>query len=121
MRAMRTPLVLLATVGALGALAAPAVAANRTVLVGDNWFVRDTRARPTVTVDRNDRVRWVWRDTSSSHNVVVTRGPVRFRSPTRSSGSYPRSMGRRMTTRGTYTLVCTIHGASDQSMTLRVR
>jgi len=33
------------------------------------------------------------------------------------SGSYT----RRMTRRGTYRIVCKIHGGADQSMTLRVR
>ncbi len=99
----------------LGALAATAVAATRGITVGDNFFVRDG-ATPTVTVRRGTTV--VWRFAGRSpHNVVVTRGPQRFQSPTRLTGQYR----RRMTRRGTYTIICTIHGARDQSMRLRVR
>jgi mRNA-degrading endonuclease RelE of RelBE toxin-antitoxin system len=46
----------------------------------------------------------------------VTSGPVRFRSSNRRSGSYR----KRVTRRGTYRIICTIHGSS-QRMTLRVR
>jgi plastocyanin len=96
-------------------LAASALAASRSVRVGDNWFVRE-RGVPTVTVRRGETVTWrfVGRE---PHNVQVQRGPERFTSPTRDSGSYR----RRMTRRGTYTIVCTIHGARDQRMRLVVR
>ena len=99
----------------LGALAATALAATTAVRVGDNYFVR-ARGVPTVTVRQGDTV--VWRFVGDSpHNVVAARGPRRFSSPARQSGSYRRRMNRR----GTYTIVCTIHGARDQRMTLRVR
>jgi plastocyanin len=96
-------------------LAASALAAGRSVRVGDNWFVQK-RGVPTVTVRRGDTVTWrfVGRE---PHNVQVERGPERFTSPTRDRGSYSRRMGRR----GTYTLVCSIHGARDQRMRLVVR
>ena len=96
-------------------LAASALAASRTVRVGDNWFVRK-RGVPTVTVHRGDVVTWrfVGRE---PHNVQATSGPARFTSPTRKSGAYR----RRMTRRGTYTIVCTIHGPRDQRMKLVVR
>jgi plastocyanin len=85
------------------------------ITVGDNFFVRE-RGTPTVTVRRGDTVAFRFRG-DSPHNVVVTRGPRRFRSPVRVSGTYRRSMA----TAGSYTIVCTIHGAADQRMTLRVR
>jgi plastocyanin len=99
----------------LVALAASALAATRAVRVGDNFFVRE-RGVPTVTVRRGDTVSWRFAG-RSSHNVVATRGPQRFSSPVRSSGTFR----RRMTRRGTYTIVCTIHGERDQRMVLRVR
>jgi plastocyanin len=69
-----------------------------------------------VTVDRGETV--VWRFIGRRrHNVTVKRGPVRFHSPTRRSGSYSRRMNRR----GTYVIVCTIHGGRDQKMRLVVR
>ncbi len=59
-----------------------------------------------------------WRFAGSvPHNVTVNRGPVKFRSSTRSSGSYR----KKVTRRGTYTIYCTVHGASDQRMKLVVK
>ena len=95
-------------------LAAPAAAKPKSVKIGDNWFVRPSGV-PTVTVERNDTVRWNWTG-DSVHNVVAS-GPASFRSGTKSSGSYR----RKVTKRGTYTIVCTIHGRSDQSMKLVVK
>lgn len=106
----------IAVVAVVAALAATtvALAATRTIRVGDDWFVRPGSA-PTVTVKRNTTV--IWRFVGASpHDVEVVHGPVVFSSPTRTSGTYR----RRMTRRGTYHLICSIHG-EDQRMTLRVR
>lgn len=103
------------TAALAGAFAATAFAATKSVTVGDNYFVRSS-GTPTVTVKKNDTVRWVWRG-DSSHNVVVTRGAVKFKSPVKTSGTYR----RKMTRKGTYTIICTIHGKSDQSMKLVVK
>jgi plastocyanin len=101
---------------AVAATAVPAFAAIRTITVGDNYFVRKGKP-PTVTVKRGTTVKWVWRG-SSFHNVTVTRGPVKFHSRTMSKGSF----SRKLTRKGTYTIVCTIHlASSNQKMTLRVR
>lgn len=99
----------------LGVLAATAVAATKTVTVGDDFYVRDGGV-PTVTVKRNDTVKWVFRG-DSSHDVTVSKGPVKFKSPIKVSGSY----SKRMTRRGTYSIFCSIHGAKDQSMKLVVK
>lgn len=104
------------TVALFAVLAATALAATRTVSVGDNWFVRSSSGTPTVTVKKNSYVKWVWKG-DSSHNVVATKGPVKFNSKVKTSGSYR----RKMTRKGTYTIVCTIHGARDQSMKLVVK
>jgi hypothetical protein len=61
-------------------------------------------------------MRWVWRG-QLRHNVTVVRGPVRFRSRTKRSGSFARKLRRR----GRYRLICTIHGGRRQSMRIRVR
>ena len=109
-------LILVAAALAVTAMAATtAFAATRTVRVGDNYFVR-ARGVPTVTVKRGDTVKWRFAG-REPHNVRATGGPVRFTSPIRRSGTYR----RRMTRRGTYTIVCTIHGARDQRMKLVVR
>ena len=110
-------LIALAAAGSTLAVTATAVAATKSVTVGDNYFVRASGV-PTVTVGRGDTVVWRFRG-GSPHNVVTTRAPsgASFRSPVKSSGAYR----RKLTRRGTYTIVCTIHSAADQKMTLKVR
>lgn len=107
---MRKPLALLAAAGAVAALAVPAFAATKTVRVDDDYFVR-AGSRPTVTVNKNDTVKWVWRG-DVVHNVVVTKGPRTFRSATKASGTY----ARKMTVRGTYMIVCTIHSGMEMKL-----
>lgn len=92
-----------------------AFGATRDVDVGDNYFVRASGV-PTVTVRSGDTVTWRWVG-RRPHNVRVTSGPERFSSPSKRSGRYSRVVRRR----GTYTIVCDIHGARDQRMTLKVR
>jgi plastocyanin len=103
-----------AVVSAALATSAPSASAKR-VNVGDNWFVRATGV-PTVTVSQGTRVRWVWTG-RDLHNVKVKRGPARFTSPSKTSGSFV----KRMRKRGTYTIICSIHGGGDQKMKLVVR
>ena len=114
---MRRLLVALVLAGALAAaaFAIPALAATRSVKIGDNYFVR-ARGVPTVIVKRGSVVRWVWRG-KSIHNVTVTRGPKKFRSPTKRKGTF----SVKMTRVGTYRIICTIHGPADQSMVLKVK
>jgi plastocyanin len=47
--------------------------------------------------------------------VTVKRGPVKFRTSTKSKGTFR----KKMTRRGTYRIVCTIH--PGMNLTLRVR
>jgi plastocyanin len=84
-------------------MAVPATAATRTVRVDDDYFVRSGSA-PTVTVSRYTVVKWRWRGTRR-HNVAVQTGPAYFRSTTKRSGKYKKTMR----TRGSYRIVCTIH------------
>lgn len=91
----------------------PALSKGKAVKVDDNYFVRAGAAR-TVSVDRNDTVVWEW-EGRNPHNVTVTRGPVRFASRTKNSGSYRKKLSRR----GSYKILCTIH-APGMRMTLRV-
>jgi plastocyanin len=113
---MRKPLVagLLVTLVAALLTAGPALSARKTVEVDDNYFVREGDP-PTVKVERYDRVVWEW-EGNNPHNVTVTRGPVEFQSKTKTSGTYR----KRVTRRGTYKIVCTIH-RSEMRMTLRVQ
>jgi plastocyanin len=115
---MRKLLALGLLAGLLAALlaAGPALSKRRTVEVDDNYFVREG-SPPTVRVRRNDVVVWEWEGrTDNPHNVTVTDGPVKFASRDKRSGTYR----KRMTRRGTYRIVCTIH-APSMRMTLRVR
>jgi plastocyanin len=84
-------------------VAVPASGATRTVRVDDNYFVRSGSA-PTVTVSKGTVVKWRWRG-SRRHNVAVQTGPTYFRSATKRSGRFKKTMRRR----GSYRIVCTIH------------
>ena len=106
-------LALVATVCAV--FAAQALAATRSVKVGDNYFVR-SKGVPTVTVRKGTKVVWKFRG-HSVHTVVVSSGPVKFRSSAKSSGSF----SKKLTKKGTYRIFCSIHGAADQSMKLVVK
>jgi plastocyanin len=100
---MRRRITLLAAAIAAIAVAVPALAATKTVKIGDNYFVKSS-GTPTVTVKRGTKVTWVWKGVAP-HNVTVTKGPKKFKSKTQSSGSYSATPH----TPGTYTIVCTIH------------
>jgi plastocyanin len=95
--------------------ATPALAATKNVRVGDNWFVRSS-GTPTVTVSKGTKVKWNF-DGKNPHNVTVKSGPAKFRSSTKASGSFSRKVSKA----GTYSIFCSVHGASDQSMKLVVR
>ena len=105
---------LFVVVAITAAAAAPAYAASKTVKIGDDWFVKPGNGNATVT--KGTQV--TWKNTGDSpHNVKVTKGPVKFSSSTLLPGKrYTRTMRKR----GTYTIICTIHG-SKQKMTLRVK
>ena len=101
-------------VAALSAvLATQALAATRSVKVADDYFVRKG-STPTVTVKKGTTVTWRWAG-KEMHNVAVTKGPVKFRSSYKSSGTYSKTLRRT----GTYTIVCSIH-QPDMTMKLRV-
>ena len=111
---MRKLIVIALVVGCLGTLASVAMAA-RSVKVGDDYYVRSSGV-PTVTVSKGTTVKWNFVG-SNPHSVTVLKGPKKFDSGVKSSGSYK----KKMTKRGTYTIYCTIHGASDQKMKLKVK
>ena len=98
---------------ALLIVAAPALSKGKSVEVDDNYFVHKS-APHTVTVKKGATVEWEW-EGRNPHNVTVTRGPVKFHSKTKTSGSY----SKKLTRRGTYRILCTIH-APTMKMTLKV-
>ena len=112
---MRKLFVSVLALSLLGVVAATALAATKSVKVGDNYYVR-AKGVPTVTVTKGTRVKWRFVG-DKAHNVTVRRGPVKFHSPSKDSGSY----SRKMTRRGTYVIYCSIHGFNDQRMRLVVK
>lgn len=110
---MRKLLALAAVAATTAGLAVPTLATTKSIKVGDDYFVR-SGARPIVAVSRNTTVKWVWRG-RVAHNVFVLSGPRKFHSRTMVSGSY----SHKMTVKGSYRIVCTIH--SGMEMILKVR
>lgn len=114
---MRKLLALAVASAAVAAFAIPALAATKTVDVGDNWFISKAKNKGTVSVKVGDRVTFKWVG-KNEHNVVSSSGPTKIR-----SGNAKKS--GRFTTRtlkkaGTYKLLCEVHGATKQAMRLKV-
>jgi plastocyanin len=84
-------------------------AATTTIKLVDNKF-RPSRK----TVARGTTLRFLWTG-KNPHNVFVVSGPVQFHSGTKTKGSYR----KRVTRKGSYALVCTIH--SGMTLRLKVR
>src|SRR6476469_2223203 len=110
---MRKLLVVMLVAALPAVLAAQALAATRSVKLGDDYFVHKGSV-PTVTVKKGTKVTWRWTG-KDMNNVAVTKGPVKFRSSFKTSGTF----SKKLTRTGTYTLVCTIH-QPDMKMKLRV-
>jgi plastocyanin len=105
--------VVAATTAVVAVVAATsAFAGGRTVTV----HVADFAFQPaSLTVRSGTTVKWVWSG-RASHDVHVNSGPVRFHSKVQAKGTY----AKKLTKRGTYRIVCTIH-SSVMTMTLKVR
>jgi plastocyanin len=101
-------------IAALSAVLATQALAATSVKVGDDYFVRKG-STPTVTVKKGTKVTWRWAG-RDMHNVAVTKGPVKFHSSYKKSGTF----SKRMRTAGTYTIVCSIH-QPEMTMKLRVK
>ena len=97
---MKRLLALAAALVAAAALAIPALAATKSVSVKDSSF-----SPAKVSVKAGTKVVWKWKS-SLPHNVTVTKGPKKFHSKTQTSGSFTAIPH----TKGTYTIVCTVHG-----------
>jgi plastocyanin len=106
---MKKTFALLAALALLGALAVPALAATKTLALRDTFF-----SPKSVTVKKGATVKWVWRG-RLPHNVTVKKGPAKFHSRTMTKGSF----AKKLTKRGTYRIVCTIH--PGMNLTLKVK
>ena len=112
---MRNLIVIAIAAFVLIAVTASAFAATRSVKVGDDYYVRPSGV-PKVTVTKGTTVKWRF-DGDSPHTVTVSKGPAKFNSGPKTSGAYSKKVKKR----GTYTIYCTIHGASTQKMKLVVK
>ena len=101
--------ILAAVLVAAALLAVPALAATKSVTVGDTYF----KAK-SLTVSKGTTVKWVWRG-KLPHDVKVKSGPAKFHSTVKTSGSY----SKRLTRSGTYRIICTIHPNMKQTITVR--
>jgi plastocyanin len=112
---MRKPIAMGFTVLLVALLTAgPALSKTKSIEVDDDYFVHEGTPS-TVTVKANSKVKWEW-EGESFHNVTVTKGPAKFHSKTKTSGTYTKTLKKK----GTYKIVCTIH-APDMRMTLKVK
>jgi plastocyanin len=114
---MRKVLVPLLSLALLGAIAATALAATKSVKVGDNYFVKSSGV-PTVSIRKGDRLKFNFAG-SRMHNAVgvgISLGSSckKFRD----HGSCTSSVLKK---KGTFTIYCAVHGKSDQSMKVRIR
>ena len=98
----------LAAVAGAVAFALPAGAAT-SIKLKDDYF-----APKSTSVSKGSTVTFRWAG-KAPHNVTVTKGPVRFHSPTKTSGSF----SRKLTKAGTYKIVCTLHEEMRQTITVK--
>ncbi|HEU4657775.1 MAG TPA: plastocyanin/azurin family copper-binding protein [Capillimicrobium sp.] len=96
--------------GACAVAAVPALAATKTVAVKDDFF-----SPKSMTVGKGTTVKWVWKG-KSPHNVTVVSGPRKFRSGNKQKGA---TYSQRLSKKGTYRIVCTIHAGMSQTITVR--
>jgi plastocyanin len=104
---------------AAACLAVPAAAASgasvQRVKVGDDYY------GPTkLTVKAGTKVRWVWlADNGDSHDVKLVKAPHAVKRFHSASAATDYTFTRKLTKRGTYKIVCTLH--QDMTMSIRVR
>src|SRR5687768_748570 len=98
---MRKLIVVLIAACALAVLAATAMAATKSVKVGDNYYERPSGV-PKVTVSKGTTVRFNFSGADFPHTVTRLSGP--------SFKSCSSTCRRKLRKRGTYRLYCAIHG-----------
>jgi plastocyanin len=92
---------------ALAATAVPALAATKTVAVKNFAF-----SPSSLSVKAGTTVTWKVGGDRAAHNVTVVSGPTKFHSKTAMTFSY----SKKLTKKGTYRLVCTIHAGMKQTI-----
>ena len=99
---------LLMAVSAVMLAAAPAEATSHSVTINQYAY-----GPGSLTVKQGDTVTWTNQDTAA-HDVVVTSGPVSFRSPMLDKGE---SWSYTFTTPGAYSYICSVHPDMRGSVT----
>ena len=108
MRKLLLPVLTVAALGFFGATTASS--AGTTVRLKDDYF---TPKSTSIAKGGTVTFRWAGK---SAHNLVVTSGPAKFSVSPRTKGTYR----KKLTRKGTYKLVCTIH-QPKMKMTIRVK
>jgi plastocyanin len=105
----------LAAAACLAGAAGASGSSLKRVKVGDDYY------GPThLTVKPGTKVKWVWlADNGDSHDVKLTRAPHGVKKFHSASAATDYSFSRKLTKKGTYKIVCTLH--QDMTMTIRVR
>jgi plastocyanin len=95
------------------ALIAPAAGATTTKVSVTKVSVDDNFFKPKqVTVTVGDRVTWKWNG-YVAHNVVVEKGPQKFKSAIKTEGTFSRVIRKP----GVYRIVCTLHPGMTMKLT----
>jgi plastocyanin len=106
-------LIVVAASGALAAIPTGAFSLSRTASTHTVTLHEHLFHPATLRIHRGDRVKWLWRDGETEHNVTF-RG---FHSRTQSSGSFT----VRFTRAGTFNYYCTIHVSEGMKGKIVVR
>lgn len=109
----RTLLAAVAALTAGASVALPALAATKSITVGDNYFIR--KGGGTVTVAKGTTVKWVFKGHSKHTVVGMGSGSFINSGPPQHGGSYKVKAKRT----GAFKIVCTIH--VGQTMKLKVK
>ena len=112
---MKKTIAILTALAATAALAIPALAATKTARLHDDYFITKKKSTPTVTIKRNQTVRFLW-STQNAHNVVIS-GPRSYRYP-KSGVKTKGDKTIKFTRTGTYKVICEVH---QPNMRMRVR
>lgn len=103
---------------ALVAAAFPAAAfgaSTKKVQVGDDYY------GPTkVTVKPGTKIKWSWlADNSNSHDVKLSSAPKGFKKFKSASAASDYSYSKKLTKKGTYKIVCTLHHTMKMTIVVR--
>jgi plastocyanin len=103
---------------ALVAAAFPAAAfgsSAKRVQVGDDYY-----GPAKLTVKKGTTVKWTWlADNTNSHDVKLSKGPKGVKKFHSASAATDYTFSKKLTKKGTYKLVCTLHHTMRMTITVR--